>query len=563
MAQAAQPLQLEVRGSRGKYRQLNIQNVTDSTVEYVDSTGHTASVPLNDAYVYGDSCVQPSLSDNEEVEVFSSAEACWWPATVRSVKGEFVVCVFKHSGAQDVVDRNRVRLRGSAKPLAGVRLYRRDITVPHDVADRVAEPEIHGDLVRRFRSPYLILVCGTRLSILSADEADINRLSLIEELFLRGVRQKCLIKQRTDELARRLEHTHVSGGQLMEEFSVPASLMGLAIGAHGSNIGQARQVHGVSGVELDKDQGVFRIYGDNAEACRRARAMLEYTEEAYRVPRQLVSRVIGKSGNNIQDIVDKAGVIRVRVEGDDERQMHSADDGDQSSGDMVPFIFVGTKESVDNAKFMLDYHIDTLKQVDELSHQREEITAKLRQQSRAYDSDGAGGGPPYAYGGYGGGGGGFGGGYAGGSGGPRRGGGGRGGRGGPRRGGGGGGPPLPYRRDDNSAGGGSGGGANGGGGGGGRGDSDTSQDEKGYHTDSAVQSLRGGGGGRRPYGGGYGRGRRGGHQQRQQQEGGADSADGNDYPAMNRRPMPSRAGDSNRGGRGGGGRGGGQDDQQS
>uniref|UniRef100_A0A1I8HXB3 Reverse transcriptase n=1 Tax=Macrostomum lignano TaxID=282301 RepID=A0A1I8HXB3_9PLAT len=541
---------------------LNIQNVTDSTVEYVDSTGHTASVPLNDAYVCGDNCVQPSLSDNEEVEVFSSAEACWWPATVRSVKGEFVVCVFKHSGAQDVVERNRVRPRGSAKPLAGVRLYRRDITVPHDVADRVAEPEIHGDLVRRFRSPYLILVCGTRLSILSADEADINRLSLIEELFLRGVRQKCLIKQRTDELARRLEHTHVSGGQLMEEFSVPASLMGLAIGAHGSNIGQARQVHGVSGVELDKDQGVFRIYGDNAEACRRARAMLEYTEEAYRVPRQLVSRVIGKSGNNIQDIVDKAGVIRVRVEGDDERQMNSADDGDQSSGDMVPFIFVGTKESVDNAKFMLDYHIDTLKQVDELSHQREEITAKLRQQSRAYDSDGAGGGPPYAYGGYGGGGG-FGGGYAGGSGGPRRGGGGRGGRGGPRRGGGGGGPPLPYRRDDNSAGGGSGGGANGGGGGGGRGDSDTSQDEKGYHTDSAVQSLRGGGGGRRPYGGGYGRGRRGGHQQRQQQEGGADSADGNDYPAMNRRPMPSRAGDSNRGGRGGGGRGGGQDDQQS
>lgn len=64
--------------------------------------------------------------------------------------------------------------------------------------------------------------------------------------------------------------------------------MGLAIGAHGSNIQQARRIEGIINIEILEDTCTFKVSGETQESVKSARMLLEYSEESNQVESYLL-----------------------------------------------------------------------------------------------------------------------------------------------------------------------------------------------------------------------------------------------------------------------------------
>ncbi|SPQ97683.1 unnamed protein product (mitochondrion) [Plasmodiophora brassicae] len=287
----------------------------------------------------------------------------WWPAVIKSTKANVALVRFAGFGddCDDIIDLEHIRPANKSPSIDLRPIQRVELTLPAILRSVSAGPitstlpNIRADtgvIAITYDGPaHKIIVVGT--------ETCLNKAKLLIDLHVQHLTELQVIRNKTEqyraELAKAQEK--VTTGHV-EEFTVDLSTIGYAIGAKGSRVQRVQQMPGIMNVQIDAETGKIRILAESPQAAAAARHELEFLQESIQLTPDAVAWVIGKNGRVIQHIEASSKANRIKVQ------------------DGTVTIF-GTRDSVSNAKMLIESHLAYRSQFEKYQREQEEVQKQL------------------------------------------------------------------------------------------------------------------------------------------------------------------------------------------
>lgn len=103
------------------------------------------------------------------------------------------------------------------------------------------------------------------------------------------------------------------------EFDVPMEIVGLLVGTAYKNIREMEKKYNVYIKVKENTENVMSsvpisISGDDQNNVAEVEKKLRIIKKMYRIPRKNIGFIIGKSGNRIKDIMDRAKLLKIEFE---------------------------------------------------------------------------------------------------------------------------------------------------------------------------------------------------------------------------------------------------------
>ena len=138
------------------------------------------------------------------------------------------------------------------------------------------------------------------------------------------------------------------------------------------NLTKAQKLDGIVDITIDDVKSSITVYGDDEDAIQRARDLFELEEKNYIVPRAVVSRIIGQKGRQIQEIIDRSNIAKVRFPSDEETTKILKMSRTEITKNAI-IILIGTKEALSDAVTLMDYLVGSLSELQAMSERQKRL----------------------------------------------------------------------------------------------------------------------------------------------------------------------------------------------